>query len=112
MAFSYAVDSAKRSEGKSTQVVDTLHIGDTNYTPAGGFDLSTYGQSFTPDDVMHGLVISGGSGVVSVILEGGGKMDLPFDVPVGDTREIFMGFRILTLVEADWTFSGIVFPVW
>ena len=41
MPFSFNINLGKRSKGQDTQIVDCLHDGDSNYTAAGGFDLSS-----------------------------------------------------------------------
>ena len=116
MSFNWNPILGKRNNNKATQIVDCLHVGDTNYTPAAGFDFATYAADFSPLDsegkelIMHGFDIGAGTGVISVILEGGGKKDITFTVAVGESKRAFWGERIKTLVYADTTFSGYIWP--
>lgn len=122
-ALSFNLSSSKRSEGKSTQIVDCLHSGDTNYAAATGYDIATAAADFTPVDsngnnvIMNGLDLIDNAGAdaagdVHVILEGGGEKILPFKVLAGESKRAFWGERIKTIVETTTTFTGGIFPNW
>ena len=121
MAISVNIDFGERKNGKSTQLVDCLHVGDTDYTPAGGIDVSV--NDFTPIDSTTGnyrpfscVRLGEGSGNIEFEYEGGGKAIYPFYVSAeqGSIKEL-LGERIKTIFNKDTgntTFSGKIWPIW
>lgn len=119
MTISVNINLGERKFGKSTQIVDCLHYGDTDYTASTGLDIST--NSFTPVNsdnknvIMSGLLIGEGDGNIAVMLEGGGVMTLPFYVTAEQgCLSVLLGYRIKTIynVAGGTTFSGKIWPIW
>ena len=119
MTMSANQDLGKRNNGDSTMYVDTLHVGDTDYTITGGIDVAT--ADFTPVDsdgepvYMHGLLISDGSGLIEVVLEGGGIMAPTFATNSSDSKKVLEGVRIKTIRNVNdynTSFTGEIFPIW
>lgn len=90
-------------------VVGCMKVGDTDYTAAGGLDFSA--NDFAPECYMNGLYATAGAGNVHVTLGNGGAMILPFTVAAADSKEIFRGYQIKSIIAATTTFSGMLFPV-
>lgn len=100
---------AKR-HGASTMIVDVPHSGDANYTDTGGVSFAGGDWNAPTNKPMHGLVLSGGSGNISLVYEGGGVAVYPVTVEDGDTREYLKGCRIQTIDSAKTTFTGRIWP--
>lgn len=113
MSDNVVINLGERKNGKSTQIVDCLHTGDTDYTASGGIDISV--NNFTPTNIMTGLHIGEGSGNISVLMEGDGVMILPFVVSSEQASLlVFLGHRIKSIynVAGGTSFSGKIWPVW
>jgi hypothetical protein len=106
--MNYELGKRVSQSATSSMIVDCPHDGDDDYTVSGGWGKSA---DFTPSKVLSGLLITGGSGDIHIILEGGGSMILPFIVLTNDSREVFIGYRISKIVDATTTFTGKIFPI-
>lgn len=102
---------AGRSLDKTTLYVDCPHVGDSLYTDTGGINIDTY--DYYPRELMRGLLLTGGTGNIGVILAGGGRMVIPYTVDAGYTVEAFRGLQIKkVLTDSVSTFTGRIFPFW
>ena len=81
----------------------------TNYTAAGGIDLSA--ADFWPDQYMTGLVLDAGSGNIALEMPNGGSMTLPFSVAAGTCEVVLRGVMIHKLLTSGTTYSGNVWPL-
>lgn len=100
-----------RSLDKTTLYVDCLHVGDSLYTDTGGVNIDSV--DYVPREAMRGLLLTGGTGNIGIILAGGGRMVIPITVDDGYTQELFRGFQIKkVLTDSVSTFTGRIFPLW
>lgn len=105
------VKIAGRSLDKTTLYVDCPHVGDSLYTDTGGVNIDTY--DYYPRESMRGLLLTGGTGNIGIILAGGGRMVVPITVDDGYTQELFRCFQIKKiLTDSVSTFTGRIFPLW
>ena len=97
-----------RSISKSVLFVDCPHTGDSIYTDTGGIANTV---DYSPQELMRGLILTGGDGDLGIILAGGGRMVIP--VTVGATSEVFLrDIQIKTiLADSISTFTGRIFPL-
>mgnify|MGYP003565290443 CR=1 FL=1 len=119
MTISVSFEAGGRKNGKSSQYVDCLHTGDTDYTATTGIDVST--TTFEPLDsdsnnvIMTGMIITEGSGNIAIEMEMGGVMTVAASVSAEEGhRRVFDGFRIKKIfnVAGGTSFSGNIFPLW
>lgn len=104
----YELGKREGQNATSSMIVDCPHDGDDDYTVSGGWGKA---DDFEPLKPISGLQLGTGTGDIHIVLEGGGEMILPFTVPAGDSREVFIGYRIVKIVDATTTFTGIIFPI-
>lgn len=94
---------------------DTASNGDTIYTDTDGLDFD--GGDYAPTDrhgtrvTMHGILLTAGTGNVSIKLLGGGEMVVPITVSSGNVVELFRGYAIWEIDSALTTFDGKIFPL-
>lgn len=119
MTISVNFEAGGRKNGKSSQYVDCLHAGDTDYDATTGIDIST--NTFEPKDsddnnvIMTGMVVTEGTGNIAIEMEMGGVMTPPVSVSAEEGhRRILDGYRIKKIfnVAGGTSFTGYIFPVW
>ncbi len=110
MSDNVNINLGERKNGKSTQFVDCLHAGDTNYTAAGGIDVSVV--NFEPAYIMAGLYLGEGFGDIAIEMEGGGLQTLPFTVAPGYGSRELDGYRLKKILKTGTTFTGKIWPQW
>lgn len=88
---------------------DTASTGDTIYTDTAGVNFD--GGDYAPSEPMHGLLLTPGTGNVSIKMLGGGEMVVPITVSSGSVVELFRGYVIRELDSAKTTFDGKIFPL-
>ena len=104
--MNYELGKREGQNATSSMIVDCPHDGDDDFTNNSGWGRA---NDFVPLKPLSGLILGAGTGNVHIFLEGGGDMIRPFTVPAGDSREIFIGYRITKVVKTTTTFSGLVF---
>ena len=108
-------DLPQRTRSTSLLYVDVPHAGDTAsngdtiYTDTSG--LSFTGGDYTPSEPCHGILLTSGTGVVSVVLLGGGQISIPISVSDSSALELFRGYAIREIDSAKTTFSGNLYPL-
>ena len=119
MTISVNFEAGGRKNGKSSQYVDCLHAGDTDYDATTGIDIST--NTFEPKDsddnnvIMTGMIATEGSGNIAIEMEMGGVMTIPVSVSADEGhRRILDGYRIKKIFNTagGTSFTGYIFPVW
>jgi len=109
MTISIDFNLGKRTNGKSTQIVDCGHASDTNYAAATGQAITAVAD-FLPSEPITGLLLDAGTGTLAVELEGGGVMTVDITVAAGSLEEVLMGFRIAKIFSTS-TFTGHIWPL-
>lgn len=99
-----------RSINKTVLYVDCAHTGSTRYTDTGGVNVSSL--DYYPTETMRGLILTGGSGNIVLVMAGGGQMVIPFTVDAGYSMEVLRGFQIKKILTSGTTFTGRIFPLW